>query len=179
MTNKLGKTCSVLLVSRLSHSKIQSDPIRMVTMKKTDNTRQKKDMEQLECSYTSNESKHLHSILMKYFGNIYQIKTYTRHRIQQFYSNIQPRQRTESLYQNACGMFMQCYLEQPKAVNRLPRWLSGKESFCQCRRCRFVPGLGRSPGGGHGNLLQYSCLENPMDRGIWWAIVHGVTKSWT
>ena len=51
-------------------------------------TRQKKDMEQLECSYTSNESKHLHSILMKYFGNIYQIKTYTRHRIQQFYSNI-------------------------------------------------------------------------------------------
>ena len=48
----------------------------MVTMKKTDNTKQK-DMEQLECSYTSNESKHLHSILMKYFGNSYQIKTHT------------------------------------------------------------------------------------------------------
>ena len=37
----------------------------------------------------------------------------------------------------------------------------------------------RSPGGGHGNPLQYSCLENPMDRGGWWATVHGVAKSWT
>ena len=43
----------------------------------------------------------------------------------------------------------------------------------------LIPGLGRSPGGGHGNPLQYSCLENPMDRGAWWATVHGVTKSWT
>ena len=36
-----------------------------------------------------------------------------------------------------------------------------------------------SPGGGHGNPFQYSCLENPMNRGSWWATVHGVTKSWT
>ena len=42
-----------------------------------------------------------------------------------------------------------------------------------------IPGLGRYPGGGHGNPLQYSCLENPMDRGAWWATVHGVTKSLT
>ena len=42
-----------------------------------------------------------------------------------------------------------------------------------------VPGLGRSPGGGHGNPLQYSCLENPMDRGAWWASVPRVAKSWT
>ena len=42
-----------------------------------------------------------------------------------------------------------------------------------------IPGSGRSPGGGHCNPLQYSCLENPMDRGVWWAIIHGVTKSWT
>ena len=42
-----------------------------------------------------------------------------------------------------------------------------------------IPGLGRSPGGGYGNLLQYSCLENPMDRGAWWVTVHGVTKSRT
>ena len=41
-----------------------------------------------------------------------------------------------------------------------------------------VPGLGRSPGEGHGNPLQYSCLENPMDRGDWQAMVHRVTKSW-
>ena len=42
-----------------------------------------------------------------------------------------------------------------------------------------IPGSGRSPGGGNGNPLQYSCLENPRDRGAWWAIVQGVTKSWT
>ena len=42
-----------------------------------------------------------------------------------------------------------------------------------------VPGLGRSPGGGHGNPLQYSCLDNPMDRGTWRATVHGVAKSRT
>ena len=41
------------------------------------------------------------------------------------------------------------------------------------------PGLGRSPGEGNGNPLQYSCLENPMDRGAWWATVHGVAKSQT
>ena len=39
-----------------------------------------------------------------------------------------------------------------------------------------IPGLRRSPGGGHGNPLQYSCLENPMDRGTWWATVQGVRK---
>ena len=40
-----------------------------------------------------------------------------------------------------------------------------------------IPGMGRSPGGGYGNPLQYSCLENPMDREAWWATFHGVTKS--
>jgi len=42
-----------------------------------------------------------------------------------------------------------------------------------------IPGVGRSPGEGNGNPLQCSCLENPMDRGAWWATVHGVTKNWT
>ena len=42
-----------------------------------------------------------------------------------------------------------------------------------------IPGSGRSPGGGHDNPLQYSCLENPMDRGVWSATLHGVAKSWT
>ena len=41
----------------------------------------------------------------------------------------------------------------------------------------LLPGLGRSPGEGNGNPFQCSCLENPMDRGAWWAIVHGVTKT--
>ena len=43
----------------------------------------------------------------------------------------------------------------------------------------LIPGSARTPGGGHGNPLQYSCLENPMDRGAWWAPVRGVPKSWT
>ena len=55
---------------------------------------------------------------------------------------------------------------------------NGKESIYQCRR-HSVPGLGRSPGEGNDNPLQYSCLENPMDRGAWQATVHGVEKSWT
>ena len=42
-----------------------------------------------------------------------------------------------------------------------------------------IPGSGKSPGEGNGNPLQNSCLENPMDRGAWWAAVHGVAKTWT
>ena len=64
----------------------------------------------------------------------------------------------------------------------LPKCCSGKEYACQCRRHRrhgSIPGSGRSSGGGYGNPLQYSCLENPMDRGAWQATVHGVTKNWT
>ena len=43
----------------------------------------------------------------------------------------------------------------------------------------LVPGLGRSPREGNGNPLQYSYLKNPMDKGAWWATIHGVSKSWT
>ena len=43
----------------------------------------------------------------------------------------------------------------------------------------LIPGSGRFPGGGHGNSLQYSCLENPMDRGAWWATGHEIAYSWT
>ena len=57
----------------------------------------------------------------------------------------------------------------------LPRWLSSKESAFQCKRCRRRR-LERSPGKGSGNSLQYSCLENPMDRGVWQATFHGVAK---
>ena len=54
-----------------------------------------------------------------------------------------------------------------------------KESACQHRRLRFTGLIPGSKGEGNGNPLQYSCLENPMDRGAWQASVHGVTKSWT
>ena len=50
----------------------------------------------------------------------------------------------------------------------------GKESTC---RCRFDSWVGKIPSIGNGNLFQYSCLENPMDKEAWWAIVHGITKS--
>ena len=62
---------------------------------------------------------------------------------------------------------------------RLPRWLSSKESTCQAGDMGSIPGSGRSPEGGNGNPLQYSCLENSMDREAWETIVHGVAKSWT
>ena len=61
----------------------------------------------------------------------------------------------------------------------LPQWLSGKQSTCNAGEAGVIPGLGRSPGGGYGSPLQYSCLDNPTDREAWWATVDGVTKSWT
>ena len=61
----------------------------------------------------------------------------------------------------------------------LPRRLSGKESTCNAGVMGSIAGLGRSPGGEHGNPLEYSCLENPRDGGAWWATVHGVAKSRT
>ena len=58
----------------------------------------------------------------------------------------------------------------------LPWWLSGEESTCQAGDAGFIPGLGKFPGEGNNNPLQYSCLENPMVRGAWRATVHGVTS---
>ena len=55
----------------------------------------------------------------------------------------------------------------------------GKESVCSVGDLGLIPGSGRSPGEGNGHPLQYSCLENSMDRGTWWVMVHGVSKSWT
>ena len=61
----------------------------------------------------------------------------------------------------------------------LPGGSDSKESACNVGDPGLIPGLGRSLGEGKDNPLQYSCLENPMDRGVWQAIVHGVTKSQT
>ena len=61
-----------------------------------------------------------------------------------------------------------------------PGGSAGKESACNSGDTGdmgSIPGLGRSPGERNGNPLQYSCLGNPMDRGAWWATVHGVKKS--
>ena len=61
-------------------------------------------------------------------------------------------------------------------------WLNGKESAYNAGDTGdaiLIPGSGRSSGGGNGNPLQYSCLENPMSRKAWWATAHGVENSWT
>ena len=60
-----------------------------------------------------------------------------------------------------------------------PSGSDGKESACISEGLGLIPGSGRSPGEGNGIPLQYSCLENPMDRGAWQAVVCGVAKSWT
>ena len=60
-----------------------------------------------------------------------------------------------------------------------PGGSDGKKSTCNAEDAGLIPGWGRSPGGGNGTPLQYSCLENPMDGRAWWAAVHGVAKSRT
>ena len=67
-------------------------------------------------------------------------------------------------------------------MNELPQWFMGKEHTCNAGTTgdvSLIPGSGRFPGGGHGNLFKYSCLENTMDRGAWQVRVHRVAKSWT
>ena len=66
-----------------------------------------------------------------------------------------------------------------RAIFGFPGGSDSKECACSAGDLGLIPGLGRSPGGGHGNPLQCSCLENPMNSGAWQATVHGVAKSQT
>ena len=68
-------------------------------------------------------------------------------------------------------------IPSPEFELQLPIGSDGKESACNARDLGSSTGSGRSLGEGNGHTLQYSCLENPLDRGAWWATVHGVTKS--
>ena len=74
---------------------------------------------------------------------------------------------------------VQSDLAYTKAFLGFPSGSEGKVSACNVRDSGSIPGSGRSPGEGNGNSLQYSCLENSMDGGAWWATVHGVAKSHT
>ena len=67
----------------------------------------------------------------------------------------------------------------PSPPHNFPAGSDGKASAYSLGDPGLIPGWGRSPGEGNGTLLQYSCLENPMDGGAWWAAVHGFTKSRT
>ena len=69
------------------------------------------------------------------------------------------------------------YLMSGMCFKELPWWLDGKESACNAGDLGLIPGSGKSPGGENGNPLQYSCLENPMDRGARQATVQGVTRA--
>ena len=81
------------------------------------------------------------------------------------------------VFSNESILRMRWPLCATRQCNRLPRWLSGKESTCQAGGAGLIHGLGRFLGGENDNPFQYSCLGNPMDNGAWLAIVHGVTKS--
>ena len=74
---------------------------------------------------------------------------------------------------------MGLYLKSLKDLSGFPGGSVGKESTCDAGDVGLIPELGRSPGEGNGDPLQYSCLENPMDRGACRVTVHGVAKSWT
>ena len=70
-------------------------------------------------------------------------------------------------------------LRHPCVKRGFPGGSYSKESACNAGDQGSSPGSGRLPGEGNGNSLQNSCLDNPMERGAWWATVHGVSKSWT
>ena len=86
---------------------------------------------------------------------------------------------------------MWCWLHLVSILSNFPKWksvqvrsgfpgsLAVKASAFNAGEAGSIPGLGRSPGEGNGNPLHYSCLENPMDGGSWWATVHGIAKSRT
>ena len=80
------------------------------------------------------------------------------------------------MYESIILSFLIC---DPLCSWGFPGGSEGKESACSVGDLSLIPGLGRSPGGGHGNPLQHSCLENPIDRGACWAGIHEVTKSQT
>ena len=74
---------------------------------------------------------------------------------------------------------VQAFVGFPSLSSGFPSGSDGKESAGNAGDLGLIPGLGRSPGEGNDYTLQSSCLENPRDRGAWWATVHGVTKSRT
>ena len=81
-----------------------------------------------------------------------------------------------SYREDSASEFPECFID--KHVLLLQGLPGGSESACNAGDPGSIPGLGKYSGEGNGNPLQYSCLENSIDRGAWWATVHGVTKSW-
>ena len=84
-------------------------------------------------------------------------------------------------FKNTTGCYMVLVLLLIKSITVMgfPGGSNGKESACSVGDLGSIPGLGRSPGGGNGNPLQYSCLENSTDREAWMATAHRISQSWT
>ena len=85
-------------------------------------------------------------------------------------THVHPWQFHVNIWQNQYSIVKQ---------NKVKIKIKKKESACNAGDLGLIPGLGRSPGEGNDYPLQYSGLENSMDRGAWWAIVHGIAKNWT
>ena len=81
-----------------------------------------------------------------------------------------------SVLQEECST--ELILRTTANVTGLPWWLTGKEPTCQCRKLGFSPWVRKILWRRKRQPMQYSCLGNSMDKGAWWATVHGVTKSW-
>ena len=83
------------------------------------------------------------------------------------------------VFHHTCWLFLQLtiFIGNNILFGGFPCGSDGKESACRARDLGLIPGWKRSPGEGNDNTLQHSCLENPMDRGAWWAIVRGIVKS--
>ena len=103
---------------------------------------------------------------------------------------VTPQEVCVDLCGYVCALYIQTIHREPwyteiykiHRIKGLPWWLSGTEFTYNAEATGdggLTPGSGRSPGGGHGNLFQYSRLENPMDRGAWWVAVHRVAQSRT
>ena len=89
---------------------------------------------------------------------------------------------TKMSHELSMGPLAEPSVQQPRAITMKPSFPAGSDGKASAYNAGdpgSIPGWGRSSGEGNGNPLQYSCLENPMDRGAWWATVHGVAKSQT
>ena len=84
----------------------------------------------------------------------------------------------DTKYSNQGTNYRRCHKPGLRAIEGFPGGSDGKESVCNVGDPDLIPGLGRCPGKGNGNPLQYCCLENSMDRRGWWAMVHGITNNW-
>ena len=87
--------------------------------------------------------------------------------------------KKQLVWDNQINEKMDLFLVSPESRQGFPGGSEVKASAFNEGEMGLIPGLGRFPGEGNGKPLQYSCLENLMERGAWWAIVHEVTKSWT